>query len=1146
MNGAQDTIDTLQARLTQLEAGSQRSAKIQAALYAIADAASASTDLPAFYAALHATIGQLMYARNFFIATLDRESGMISWPYYVDEHDTPPAPMRHAGDERTVSAYVMRSGKTFHHRTDEAARLLQRGEVRVVGTDNTDGVFVPLKDGNAAIGALAVQSYTPGIEYTEEDVRLLTFVAQHIATALTRARALEDTRQRNAELAIINSVQAGLAQELSLQAIYDLVGDRLLEIFQVHTVNIVSYDSSVGDLTDRYAYEKGDRTLVGGSIRLFGFRKHVVETRQSMVINRDILDLARQYGNPTLLGAAPKSAVFVPMLAGDRVTGVVSLQDMDRENAFSPADVSLLETLTAAMSVALENARLYDETQRLLQQSQQRAAELQIINSVQQGLASKLDMQAIYDLVGERLLSIFGVTEVEICEYDPTTRMLRFPYWSSREGRIRQDPLPLGTGLNSYIVETRKPLLLGTAQEILNSGAIMPPGVAVRKSLAGVPILSGERVLGAVSLHDEGREHAFGEAELNLLSALANSLGATLENARLYDETQRLLQQSDQRAAELQIINSVQQGLASKLDMQAIYELVGEKIREIFGADTAYIAVLDEAAQVFDFPFYVDAGKPVETTPLPLGDGLTSKVLAAREPLLLNSAEDVKQHGADQVMRLVPSDPGGEDLNRSYLGVPVWQGARVSAVVSIQSHRPHAFGENETRFLSTLANSMGVALENARLFDQLQARNREISEALEQQTANSEILRVIAGSPTDIQPVLDAVAQNAARLCNSYDAGIARVEGDRIRVVAHWGPVPVPPDQIDPGLPLTAETVTGRAILEARSIHVEDVRSAEGEPYPLSRESSQVTGQRTLLTTPLLREGRAIGAIVLRRQQIDPFTEKQAALLRVFADQAAIAIENVRLFGETKRLLSEAEQRAAELAIINSVQAGLASKLEMQSIYDLVGDKLRETFSEAQVVDILTYDSATGMLHPRYVLEKGRRFEVQPWPAAGFRKHVIETGDPLLINRDAARLSVVHGNPVVVGEPAKSLLFVPMKTGTQVSGVISLQHVDREDAFDAADLRLLQTLAGSMSVALENARLFDETQRLLQETEQRAAELAIINSVQQGLASKLDLQSIYELVCEQIRETFGAETAYIAILDPERKEFRVPYYVDQG
>jgi len=213
------------------------------------------------------------------------------------------------------------------------------------------------------------------------------------------------------------------------------------------------------------------------------------------------------------------------------------------------------------------------------------------------------------------------------------------------------------------------------------------------------------------------------------------------------------------------------------------------------------------------------------------------------------------------------------------------------------------------------------------------------------------------------------------------------------------------------------------------------------------------------------------------------------------------------------------------------VQEGLASRLDIQAIYDLVGDKIREVF-DAQAVLIAAYDHAAETTSYNYNIEKGVRYYPEPRPFAGLARYLIRTRQTVLINENADQRSAELGMVVIPGtENPKSMLFTPLIVGDVVRGMISLQNVDREHAFSDSDVRLLQTLANSMSVALENARLFDETQRLLKETEQRNIELAIINSVQEGLASKLDMQAIYDLVGDKIRDLFDAQVVVILTYD---------------
>ena len=195
-----------------------------------------------------------------------------------------------------------------------------------------------------------------------------------------------------------------------------------------------------------------------------------------------------------------------------------------------------------------------------------------------------------------------------------------------------------------------------------------------------------------------------------------------------------------------------------------------------------------------------------------------------------------------------------------------------------------------------LRQQLAEALEREKTaLKKLQDRDRQLAEALEQQTSTSEVLRIIANSVTDLQPVLDAVAENAARLIDAQDAIIHRLDGDALRDAAHFGVIPRTPDTTTP---LTRYSVAGRAVVDRQLVHVHDLQAASEVEFPLAKSRAVRDGTRSVLGVPLLREGLPIGAILIRRTEVRPFTDKQIALLKTFADQAVIAIENVRLFNE--------------------------------------------------------------------------------------------------------------------------------------------------------------------------------------------------------------------------------------------------------
>src|SRR5262245_45640919 len=264
---------------------------------------------------------------------------------------------------------------------------------------------------------------------------------------------------------------------------------------------------------------------------------------------------------------------------------------------------------------------------------------------------------------------------------------------------------------------------------------------------------------------------------------------------------------------------------------------------------------------------------------------------------------------------------------RSGLWVPMLRDTEVIGIVIVWHTEPSAFGPRHEELLKTFADQAVIAIENVRLFN-------ETKEALEQQTATSEILRVISSSPTDVQPVFDTIVQNAGRVCDSMDAALVLADGAEMVVAAHWGPIAGPPGT---RFALTSEQVMGRAILEARAVHVEDL--SVRPDFPEGQALAIQMGHRTTLAVPLLLESRAIGSLLIRRMEVRPFTDKQIALLQTFADQAVIAIENVRLFTElqaSNRDLSETlEQQTATSEILRVISS---SPTNLQPVLDVVAE----------------------------------------------------------------------------------------------------------------------------------------------------------------------------------------------------------------
>ncbi len=500
-----------------------------------------------------------------------------------------------------------------------------------------------------------------------------------------------------------------MTSTLDIKSLTYRVGDKIRHIFNTEIVDILMYDPKSRMVTLAYSYfERYFENEPPWEISEGGLTSKIILNRQPLLLNtaREVNEAgAEAYVTAPDESEDIQSYLGVPIMVGDKVLGVIDVQSF-KANGFNEDNLRLLQTLSTNMGVALENARLFDETQRLLMETEQRNAELAIINSISLALTQELDLQSLVDLVGDKLRVEIQTENIGIGLFDKETNLLTSIYVYKDNQRVHPAPAPLNAFALRLAKQGKSLVMNEVTDEMWNKfGSNLTIGRDIPRSVLMIPILAGGELIGGITLQNFKSPNAYPDSVVRLLETIASNMGTAIQNARLFDETQRLLQETEQRATELSAISTVTQALVAETDLENMIQLIGSQTRDIFDADIAYIALLNQKAEEIEFPYqYGDAFKPLK-----YGEGLASRIIQNGQPLIFNRNLDQESSalGINRIGRRA----------RCYLGVPIKAGKETIGVISVQSTQKEGiFNDDSLRLLTTIAANAGTAIQNAQLF----------------------------------------------------------------------------------------------------------------------------------------------------------------------------------------------------------------------------------------------------------------------------------------------------------------------------------------------------------------------------------------------------------------------------------------------